>query len=60
VRANAPQGSQVTTIAAQEHTAPGNNCASCHNGSRAFGGNDPTNMQTCARCHTGSGFNMLP
>lgn len=60
VRSNAPQGSQVTSIAAQEHTGPGNNCASCHNGSRAFGGNDPTNMQTCGRCHTGSGFNMLP
>ena len=60
VRANAPQGSQVTTIAAQEHTGPGNNCASCHNGARAFGGNDPTNMTTCRRCHSGSGFNMLP
>ena len=54
------QGSQVTTIAAQEHSGPGNNCASCHNGRRAFGGNDPTNMATCGRCHTGSGFNMLP
>jgi c(7)-type cytochrome triheme protein len=60
VRANAPQGSQVSTIEAQEHTGGGNNCASCHNGSRAFGGNDPTNMTTCGRCHTGSGFNMLP
>jgi hypothetical protein len=60
VRANAPQGSQVSSIAAQEHTGPGNNCASCHNGSRAFGGNDVTNMTTCKRCHTGSGFNMLP
>lgn len=60
VLANAPQGSQVTSIAAQEHSAPGNNCASCHNGSRAFGGNDPTNMTTCGRCHSGSGFDMLP
>jgi c(7)-type cytochrome triheme protein len=60
VRANAAQGSQVSTIAAQEHSGAGNNCASCHNGSRAFGGNDPTNMTTCGRCHTGSGFNMLP
>ncbi len=58
--AGAPQGSQVTNILAQQHTRPGNNCASCHNGSRAFTGNDPTNMTTCARCHTGSGFNMLP
>ena len=60
VRADAPQGSQVSTIAAEEHKGPGNNCASCHNGSRAFGGNDPTNMTTCGRCHSGSGFNMLP
>jgi c(7)-type cytochrome triheme protein len=60
VRAGAPQGSQVTNIAAQQHTRPGNNCAACHNGSRAFTGNDPTNMSSCGRCHTGSGFNMLP
>ena len=60
VRADAQQGNQVSTIEAQEHKGPGNNCASCHNGSRAFGGNDPTNMTTCARCHSGSGFNMLP
>jgi len=60
VRTGSPQGSQVSTIVAQEHTGPGNNCASCHNGSRAFGGNDPTNMTTCGRCHSGSGFNMLP
>ena len=60
VRAGAAQGRQVTTIVAQEHSGAGNNCASCHNGSRAFGGNDPTNMATCGRCHTGSGFNMLP
>ena len=60
VRAGAPQGGQVSTIEAQEHKGAGNNCASCHNGSRAFGGNDPTNMTTCGRCHSGSGFNMLP
>ena len=60
VRAGAPQGSQVTSIAAQEHSGAGNNCASCHNGSRAFSGNDLNNMTTCKRCHTGSGFNMLP
>jgi c(7)-type cytochrome triheme protein len=60
VRERAAQGRQVTTITAQEHTGAGNNCASCHNGSRAFGGNDPTNMTTCRRCHSGSGFNMLP
>jgi c(7)-type cytochrome triheme protein len=60
IRANAPQGSQVSSIAAQEHTGAGNNCATCHNGSRAFGGNDVTNMTTCRRCHSGSGFDMLP
>jgi c(7)-type cytochrome triheme protein len=60
VRAGAPQGRQVTNIVAQQHTRAGNNCASCHNGSRAFTGNDPTNTATCRRCHSGSGFNMLP
>ncbi|HKP70105.1 MAG TPA: cytochrome c3 family protein [Pyrinomonadaceae bacterium] len=54
------QGSQVSTIVAQEHNGAGNSCASCHNGSRAFGGNDVTNMASCKRCHSGSGFNMLP
>jgi c(7)-type cytochrome triheme protein len=60
VRPGAPQGRQVTNIVAQEHIGAGNNCASCHNGSRAFSGNDPMNFASCARCHKGSGFDMLP
>ena len=62
VRAGA-EGSQVTNIAAQEHTGPGNNCASCHNGSRAFGGNDLTNMTTCSAVIPGPGstcFRVVP
>lgn len=60
VRAGAPQGRQVTNIVAKQHNvAAGNNCVSCHNGKRAFG-DDPISMTTCTRCHSGSGFNMLP
>jgi hypothetical protein len=55
------QGRQVTNIAAQEHNvAPANNCYQCHNGQRAFNGNDLINMTTCTRCHKGQGFNLLP
>lgn len=61
VVAGVPTGRQVTNIAAQQHNVPAaNNCAMCHNGSRAFSGNDPLNMASCARCHKGSGFDMLP
>lgn len=60
VRPGAPQSRQVTNIVAQEHTGAGNNCASCHNGSRAFGGNGANDFANCARCHKGSGFDMLP
>ncbi len=59
VRPGAPQGRQVTNIAAEEHIA-GNNCANCHNGLRAFGGNGANDFANCARCHKGSGFDMLP
>lgn len=55
-----PQGRQVTNIVAQEHNNAPNSCATCHNGSRAFSGNDPMNFSSCARCHKGSGFDMLP
>lgn len=60
VRPGAGQGRQVTNILAREHNGPGNNCADCHNGSRAFGGNGANDFANCARCHSGSGFNMLP
>jgi hypothetical protein len=32
----------------------------CHNGSRAFNGNDIINMSSCTRCHSGPGFDMMP
>lgn len=60
VRPGASQGRQVTNISASEHNGAGFNCAMCHNGSRAFSGNDPLNFASCSRCHRGSGFNMLP
>ena len=41
------------------NTGAGNNCASCHNGSRAFSGNIDEH-EDVNNCHTGSGFDMLP
>lgn len=61
VVARASQGRQVTSIAAAQHNCGSvNNCNTCHNGSRAFSGNDFLNMASCARCHRGSGFDMIP
>ncbi|MEQ1642241.1 MAG: cytochrome c3 family protein [Pyrinomonadaceae bacterium] len=60
VVARAPQGRQVTNITASQHNGGTNNCVMCHNGSRAFGGNGPNDFANCARCHKGSGFDMLP
>ncbi len=61
VRPGAPQGRQVTNIEANQHNCGSvNNCATCHNGSRAFSGDDVLNMASCLRCHTGSGFSLLP
>jgi len=56
------QGRQVTNIEAQEHPpkAGPNSCIMCHNGSRAFNGNNLIQMSTCTRCHKGQGFNLLP
>lgn len=55
------QGRQVTTIQILQHrAAPGTNCLACHNGRRAFTGNNPFDVGTCTRCHTGSGFGALP
>ncbi len=60
VIAGAPQGRQVTNIAIRQHlTQPGNNCLMCHNGRRAFTGNDPFNVASCARCHGSSGPSMI-
>lgn len=59
---NAPQGNQLTFPAAVQHfvrrTARGGvTCASCHNDRRAFG---EKNFANCKRCHTRSGFTLLP
>lgn len=52
--ARAPR--QVTNIAILQHrTSPGNNCLQCHNGRRAFTGNNPFAVTTCIRCHKGMG-----
>lgn len=60
VRPGAQQSRQVTNIAASEHSGAGNNCATCHNGSRSFGGNGPNDFANCTKCHRGAGFDMLP
>ena len=51
VRAGLPQRRQVTTPEAANHHASGKtqSCATCHNGTRAFGGDD---FSVCKRCHT--------
>lgn len=54
------QGAQVTNIVAQEHKGLANSCQMCHNGQRAFNGNNMLEMTTCTRCHKGPSFNMLP
>lgn len=55
VRANQPQRRQVTVPEAANHHASGRNqsCMTCHDGKRAFGGDDFT---ACKRCHTGSAW----
>ncbi len=52
VRAGQPQRRQVTTPEPLNHHATGRakSCMSCHDGKRAFGGEDFT---VCKRCHTG-------
>jgi c(7)-type cytochrome triheme protein len=53
IRAGMPQRRQVTAPAPLNHHAkPGSeSCMSCHDGKRAFGGDDFT---VCKRCHTGA------
>lgn len=52
VRAGLPQRRQVTSPQAAHHHASGRSqsCMSCHNGKRAFGGDD---FSACVRCHKG-------
>jgi c(7)-type cytochrome triheme protein len=59
VKGGAPQSRQVTgPVAIQHFPANGQvSCRTCHNDSRAFG---EKNFANCRRCHTGSGFDMLP
>ncbi|MEP6787061.1 MAG: cytochrome c3 family protein [Acidobacteriota bacterium] len=61
VIAGASNARQVTDITILEHrTTPGNNCLSCHNGRRAFTGNNPLDVNSCTRCHKGMGSSKLP
>jgi c(7)-type cytochrome triheme protein len=58
VTAGAAQTRQVSSPSPAEHfpTSRGMNCASCHNGKRAFGGD--LDFQTCRRCHKSATFRM--
>ena len=51
VKAGLPQRRQVTTPEAANHHASGRgqSCMTCHDGKRAFGGDD---FSVCKRCHT--------
>jgi c(7)-type cytochrome triheme protein len=53
IRAGLAQRLQVTAPQALNHHASPNavSCMSCHNGKRAFGGDD---FSVCKRCHTGT------
>ena len=53
VRGGRSQKKQVTTPIPLNHHAPvrGFSCMTCHNGKRAFGGDD---FSVCTRCHKGS------
>jgi len=52
-----PQRRQVSSPRPQEHfPSDSNSCATCHNGSRTFGGD--LDFKNCRRCHTGSSFRM--
>lgn len=57
VRAGLPQGRQVSEPAPLNHHAGARSfsCASCHNGQRAFGGDD---FSVCKRCHKGSAWHF--
>ena len=53
IRPGQPQRSQVSAPQAANHHASGRgmSCATCHNGTRAFGGDD---FSSCKRCHAGT------
>ncbi len=55
IRAGMPQRRQVTAPEPLNHhaTGKGQSCMTCHDGKRAFGGDDFT---VCKRCHTGSAW----
>jgi c(7)-type cytochrome triheme protein len=57
VRAGMPQRRQVTAPEPLNHhaTGRGQSCMTCHDGKRAFGGDDFT---VCKRCHTGSAWHF--
>jgi predicted CXXCH cytochrome family protein len=55
VMSGQPIGRQVTSPVALNHHAPARalSCMTCHNGKRAFGGDD---FSVCTRCHKGSSW----
>jgi c(7)-type cytochrome triheme protein len=55
VKAGSAQRQQVSAPLPANHSAPEHafSCKSCHNGKRAFGGDD---FKSCQRCHTGPTF----
>ena len=55
VVSGAPEERQVTSPVALNHHAPARalSCMTCHNGKRAFGGDD---FSVCTRCHKGSSW----
>ena len=55
LRAGLPRGRQVTEPLPLNHHAPERawSCMTCHNGKRAFGGDD---FSVCKRCHKGSAW----
>ncbi len=55
VRAGSARGRQVSNPVTAMHVASprGTSCATCHNGKRAFGGDD---FADCKRCHTSPSF----
>ncbi len=57
VKAGMPQRKQVTAPEPLNHHATGRaqSCMTCHDGKRAFGGDDFT---VCKRCHTGSAWHF--